>query len=147
MLMMFQTTLKRSLMRTPPPSKRAHTTPVSPASPQWSRERFERVISQQTHASRVEINVMCTCYHLRTNIVTDSALVKSKAFTCVVYAMKAFIKMEDLDGTGSDWKTFCQEPVVVALVLDLDPKHQMVGAFKMAVLGKYLHSSLRPPLT
>ncbi|KAJ7648410.1 hypothetical protein B0H17DRAFT_1148089 [Mycena rosella] len=98
----------RSGSRTPPP--RALPSAIgSPESPQWDRSRLEGIMSP---------------------------LFKTKLSTCMVFPMKAFKKMSDLDATTSDWNTFCLMPgSLVSIVVDTNPAHQMVGAFKMAVFG------------
>lgn len=62
-------------------------------------------------------------------------VVKSKVVTASVYVMRKFSKLADLNHTSSDWRTFCGDSQLVTIVLDLDPRSQMVGAFKMASLG------------
>ncbi|KAJ7645771.1 hypothetical protein B0H17DRAFT_1148314 [Mycena rosella] len=113
---------RRASSRTPstPPPKRICLLPTSPESPQLSREQLEKVLSKQTHGNQLQLK----------------ALFKTKVFQAVIYPMKKFTKIADLQPTTNDWRTFCDDPRTATLTLDTDPKNQMTGAFKMAILGE-----------
>ncbi|KAJ7145316.1 hypothetical protein C8R43DRAFT_953394 [Mycena crocata] len=77
-----------------------------------------KVLSVQTHPSKVEVH----------------SLFQNKVIPMVVYLMKTFMKLGDLEVT-TDWTTFCLGPQPVTVILDQDPKGRMLGAFKVANLG------------
>ncbi|KAJ7726305.1 hypothetical protein DFH07DRAFT_758178 [Mycena maculata] len=104
-----------------PPSKRI-CLPDSPESPAMTRDLLERVLGNQTPSSKMQLGALCAFF--------------LKTVNAVVHPLKPFTKMGDLNSTTSDWRTFCGPPRPATLMLDMDPKRQMVGAFKMATLGE-----------